>query len=70
MNTITLDEDYYEEMKEENHKMTDQLTKAKEIIKKLYEDCYSIADVEDTNLGLWEEDLNQAQQFIKEIERC
>ena len=49
---------------------SDQLTKAKEIIKKLYEDCYSIADVEDTNLGLWEEDLNQAQQFIKEIERC
>ena len=48
----------------------DELTKATEIIKKLYKDCYSIADVEDLNLGLWEEDLNQAQQFIKEIERC
>ena len=47
------------------YKLADEkLTKATEIIKKLYKDCYSIADVEDMNLGLWEEDLNQAQQFL------
>ena len=45
-----------------------RLEQAKEIIKKLYKDCYSIADVEDTNLGLWEDDLSQAEQFLKEDE--
>lgn len=52
----------------DNPKTKEQLEQAKEIIKKLYEDCYSIADVEDTNLGLWEDDLSQAKQFLREID--
>lgn len=43
-----------------------QLRQAKKIIKMLVHDCYSIAECEDTNLGLWEDDLNQAKQFIGE----
>ena len=41
-----------------------QLTKAKEIIKMLVHDCYSIAECEDTNLGLWEDDLAKAEAFL------
>ena len=46
----------------------EQLTKAKEIIKMLHSDCYSIAECEDTNLGLWEDDLAKAEQFLKDLE--
>ena len=42
------------------------ISKAKEIIKMLHSDCYSIAECEDTNLGLWEDDLAKAEQFLKE----
>ena len=45
-----------------------QLRQAKKIIKMLVHDCYSIAECEDTNTGLWEDDLNQAKQFIGEEE--
>lgn len=45
-----------------------QLRQAKKIIKMLVHDCYSIAECEDTNLGLWEDDLSQAKQFIGEEE--
>jgi len=44
----------------------EQLTKAKEIVKMLHSDCYSIAECEDTNLGLWEDDLAKAEAFLKE----
>ena len=44
------------------------ISKAKEIIKMLHSDCYSIAECEDTNLGLWEDDLAKAEQFLKECE--
>ena len=37
---------------------------AKEIIKMLHSDCYSIAECEDTNLGLWEDDLAMAKNFL------
>ena len=47
----------------------EQLTKAKEIIKMLHSDCYSIAECEDTSLGLWEDDLAKAEQFISEVEK-
>lgn len=48
----------------------EQLTKAKEIIKMLHSDCYSIAECEDTNLGLWEDDLAKAEQFLNnEVEK-
>lgn len=47
------------ELQEENKQ-------AKEIIKMLYSDCYSIAECEDTNLGLWEDDLAKAEQFLKD----
>ena len=47
-----------------------QLTKAKEIIKMLHSDCYSIAECEDTNLGLWEDDLAKAEAFLNsEVEK-
>ena len=45
-----------------------KLTKAKEIIKMLHSDCYSIAECEDTNIGLWENDLAKAEQFLKDCE--
>ena len=45
-----------------------QLRQAKKIIKTLIDDCYSIAECEDTNLGLWLDDLEQAKQFIGEEE--
>ena len=45
-----------------------QLRQAKKIIKMLVHDCYSIAECEDTNLGLWEDDLSHAKQFIGEEE--
>lgn len=51
---------------EEYGTLAEQLTKAKEIIKMLHSDCYSIAECEDTNLGLWEDDLAKAEQFLKE----
>ena len=37
-----------------------------ELLKILLQDCYSIAECEDTNLGFWEDDLESAEQFIKE----
>lgn len=43
------------------------ISKAKEIIKMLHSDCYSIAECEDTNLGPWEDDLAKAEQFLKEV---
>ena len=45
-----------------------RLTEAKEIIKMLHSDCYSIAECEDTNLGLWEDDLAKAKAFINKKE--
>ena len=48
----------------------EQLTKAKEIIKMLHSDCYSIAECEDTNIGLWEDDLAKAEAFLNsEVEK-
>ena len=49
-----------------SYHIEEQFTKAKEIIKMLHSDCYSIAECEDTNLGLWEDDLAKAEQFLKE----
>jgi hypothetical protein len=41
---------------------------ARKIIKMLHNDCYSIAECEDTNLGFWEDDLAKAKAFLdKEI---
>ena len=54
--------------KTENIEMKKQLTNAKEIIKMLHSDCYSIAECEDTNIGLWENDLAKAEQFLKDCE--
>lgn len=55
------DIEYYksriEELETENKRV-------KEIIKMLHSDCYSIAECEDTNLGLWEDDLAMAKNFL------
>lgn len=53
---------------EELQMYIEELTKAKEIIKMLHSDCYSIAECEDTNIGLWEDDLAKAEQFLKDCE--
>lgn len=65
---LTYKNDKIKELQEENEQLKIKLDEAKEIIKMLHSDCYSITECEDTNLGLWEDDLAKAEAFINKKE--